>query len=95
MVELETKKLLKIFGVTVTDFEDESNQIAQKARDLSASAGPESAKQFAELARDALELSSDMNAKWLEVTNYIQTQQKKMCDELAQLGKKVLPVSNG
>ncbi len=93
MVELETKKLLKIFGVTVTDFEDESNQIVQRAREVLGSSSSDSAKKFAELARDAVELAADMNAKWLEVTNYMHAQQKKMYDELARLSKEVFPAS--
>ncbi len=90
MVELETKKLLKVFGVTVTDFEDESQRIIQRAKELGESTGPETPRMFAELARDAVELIADLSAKWLEVTNYLQAQQKKVYDELVRQSQKIL-----
>ncbi len=90
MVELETKKLLKVFGVAVTDFEDESQRMIQRATELGGSIGPETPKKFIELARDAVELIADLNAKWLEVTNYLQTQQRKVCDELVQQSQRIL-----
>ncbi len=95
MVELETKKLLKVFGVAVTDFEDESQRMIQRATELGGSSGPEAPKKFAELTRDALELIADLNSKWLEVTNYLQAQQKKLYDELLQQSQRILGPSPG
>lgn len=90
MDELDTKKMLKIFGVTVTDFETESQRIIQEARELAGSPGQKSATKFAEITRDVLELIADMDAKWMDVTNYLQSQRRKMYEELAQTARKLL-----
>ena len=64
----ETRKLLKIFGVAVTDFEAEAEQLAAAATHLSADSGKD---QIAKLLKDATELSRELNTRWLETTQHV------------------------
>jgi len=59
----ETRRLLKIFGVAVTDFEAEAEKLQAAAAQLSADSGK---NQIAKLLRDATELCGELNNRWLE-----------------------------
>ena len=63
----ETRKLLKIFGVAVTDFEAEAEKL-QAAAQLSVQSGQE---QIAKLLKDATEVCRELNTRWLETTQHI------------------------
>lgn len=66
----ETRKILKIFGVAVTDFEEESERLLSRI----AGADPSSA---VPALRDALELLREVNQKWLGTTEHLfQIQQR-------------------
>ncbi len=54
----ETRRLLKIFGVAVTDFEAEAEKLQAAAAQLSADSGK---NQIANLLRDATELCGKLN----------------------------------
>ncbi len=64
----ETRKLLKIFGVAVTDFEAEAEKLAAAASQLSAASSKD---QIAKLLKDAPELCRELNTRWLETTQHI------------------------
>ena len=64
----ETRKLLKIFGVAVTDFEAEAEKLEAAAAQLSADSGKD---QIAELLKDATELCRELNTRWLETTQHV------------------------
>ena len=64
----ETRKLLKIFGVVVTDFEVEAKKLAVLADQFSAES---SADQVAGLLKDASNICRELNTRWLEVTRHI------------------------
>ena len=64
----ETRRLLKIFGVAVTDFEGEAEKLAAAAAQLSADSGKD---QIAKLLKDATELGRELNTRWLETTQHI------------------------
>ena len=71
----ETRKLLKIFGVAVTDFEAEAEKLAATAAQLS----PDSSHdQVAKLMKDAAELSRELNARWLEITQRVFALQERL-----------------
>jgi hypothetical protein len=65
----DTRKLLKVFGVAVTDAESEVERLASAAAQLlSTGAGTEA---LARLLEDAGELSRELNTRWLEVTQRV------------------------
>ena len=64
----ETRKLLKIFGVAVTDFEAEAEKLEAASTQLIAASAKE---QVAKLLNDATELCRELNARWLETTQHI------------------------
>src|SRR5262249_9205670 len=64
----DTRKLLKVFGVAVTDAEAEAERLAGTAAQLSASASKE---EVAKLLRDASELCRELNTRWLEITQRV------------------------
>jgi len=79
----ETRRLLKIFGVAVTDFEAEAEKLAAAAAQLSADSGKE---QIAKLLKDVTELCRDLNTRWLETTQHIFAIQNRLlagCAEAA------------
>ena len=64
----ETRKLLKIFGVAVTDFEAEAEKLEVIAGKLSGDSGKD---QTAKLLKDATELCRELNTRWLETTQHV------------------------
>ena len=80
----ETRKLLKIFGVAVTDFEAEAEKLAAAAAQLS----PDSSRdQVAKLMKDAAELSRELNARWLEITQRVFALQERLLSALRRGGR--------
>lgn len=82
-----TRKLLKIFGVTVTDFEDESRRLIGEAEKLKETRGRENIKQLAGLVESALELTSDLSKKWLEITRLVFEKQASLYQRLIETVK--------
>ena len=76
----ETRKLLKIFGVAVTDFEAEAEKLAATAVQLSADSGKH---EIAKLLKDATELCRELNTRWLETTQHIFAIQNRLLSQLA------------
>lgn len=77
----ETRKLLKLFGVSVTDFEDEAEKLVATA---SAIAAGSSREEVAELLRDTAELCREMNARWLETTQHVFAMQNRLLSAIAE-----------
>lgn len=77
----ETRRLLKIFGVAVTDFEAEAEKLAAAATQLSADSGKE---QIAKLLKDAAELCRELNTRWLETTQHIFAIQNRLLSRCAE-----------
>jgi hypothetical protein len=76
----DTRKLLKVFGVAVTDAEAEAERLAGIADQLSASSAKE---QIAALLKDASELSRELNTRWLEITQRVCAIQDGLWTKLA------------
>lgn len=79
----KTRKLLKTFGVAVTEFEAEAEKLQAAAAQLSADSGK---SQIAKLLRDATELCRELNTRWLETTQHmfaIQNQLLSRCADAA------------
>ena len=79
----ETRKLLKIFGVAVTDFEAEAEKLAATAAQFSPN---NSQDEIAKLMKDAAELCRELNTRWLEITQRVFALQDRLlsrCSEAA------------
>jgi hypothetical protein len=81
----ETRKLLKIFGVAVTDFEAEAEQLAATAAQLSSDSGRDP---VAKLMQDAAELCRELNSRWLEITQHVFTLQDRLLARCAAVAQK-------
>lgn len=71
----ETRKLLKIFGVAVTDFEEESERLL--GRFAETGADPD---RVAPALRDALELLREVNQKWFDATEHLVRMQQRFLE---------------
>lgn len=76
----ETRRLLKVFGVSVTDFEEESGKLLDRVRDLKG--GPPA--ELVAALRDALELLLDVNSKWHATTNHLFERQRQFLEQVLQ-----------
>lgn len=76
----DTRKLLRSFGVAVTDFEQESEELLERVRALKGKPGEDL---IAEL-RDLLELIADSNAKWQKVTVHLFEAQGRVLADVVQ-----------
>jgi hypothetical protein len=82
----DTRKLLKVFGVAVTDAEAEAEQLAGNAAQVSASAGKE---EVAKLLKDASDLCRELNTRWLEITGRVFAIQSRLQQQLAEAGARL------
>lgn len=85
----DTRKLLKVFGVAVTDAEAEAERLAGTAAQLSASANKE---EIAKLLKDASELCRELNTRWLEITERVFAIQSRLQQQLAEAGARLQAV---
>ena len=77
----DTRKLLKLFGVAVTDAEAEAEKLIAAAARLSAGSGR---GEVAALLKDASDLFWELNGRWLEVTQRIFEIQGRLQEQLSQ-----------
>lgn len=82
----ETRRLLKIFGVAVTDFEAEAEKLAATVGKLSGDSGKD---RIAELLKDATELCRELNTRWLETTQHIFAIQNRLLGRCAEAATRV------
>jgi hypothetical protein len=82
----DTRKLLKVFGVAVTDAEAEAERLAGAAAQLSAGAGKE---EVARLLKDASDLCRELNTRWLEITERVFAIQGRLQQQLAEAGARL------
>ncbi len=82
----DTRKLLKVFGVAVTDAEAEAERLAGTAAQLSASSGND---EIAGLLKDASDLCQELNTRWLEITQRVFAIQNHLQQQLAEAGAKL------
>ena len=76
----DTRKLLKVFGVAVTDAEAEAERLAGTAAQLPAGAGKE---EVAKLLKDAGDLCRELNTRWLEITQRVFAIQNRLQTHLS------------
>ena len=82
----DTRKLLKVFGVAVTDAEVEAERLAATATQLSASTGKE---EIAKLLKDGSDLCQELNTRWLEITQRVFAIQSRLQQNLAEAGARL------
>ncbi len=82
----DTRKLLKVFGVAVTDAEAEAEKLAGIAAQLSAGSAKEEA---AALLKDAADLCRELNTRWLEITERVCAIQYRLQTKLADAAAKL------
>jgi hypothetical protein len=88
----DTRKLLKVFGVAVTDAEAEADRLAETAAQLSTGSSKED---VAKLLKDASELCREMSTRWLEITERVFAIQNRLRQQLAEAGARLQETSGG
>ena len=79
----ETRRLLKVFGVAVTDFEDEAERLTARAAQLGGK-GEDACR----LLSDAAELCRELNIRWLDTTNHVFSIQNRLLETCAAAAPK-------
>jgi hypothetical protein len=87
----DTRKLLKVFGVAVTDAEAEAERLAGAAAQLSASASRE---EIAKLLKDASELCQELTTRWLEISQRVFAIQNRLQTQLSEAAGKLSGTSS-
>ncbi len=64
----QTRQLLKIFGVAVTDFKAEAEKLQATADQLTSDTDK---AEITKLLKDVTELCNELNGRWLETTQHI------------------------
>jgi hypothetical protein len=82
----DTRKLLKIFGVAVTDAEAEVEKQVSRSGQLST----DSTKgEIAALLKDGADLCRELNTRWLEITERVFAIQSRLQTQLAEAAAKL------
>jgi len=76
----DTRRLLKVFGVAVTDAEAEVEELVARAGPLSTDSTKE---EIAALLKDGAELCRELNTRWLEITERVFAIQSHLQTQLA------------
>ncbi|MCC6178401.1 MAG: hypothetical protein IT305_24105 [Chloroflexi bacterium] len=71
-----TRRLLRVFGVTVTEYEERTTALLERA---SATTEP---SDLLELATEALRLTADLNARLRDATDHVLATQSRVLTEL-------------
>jgi hypothetical protein len=82
----DTRKLLKIFGVAVTDAEAEVEKLLSRSGQLSAESTRE---EVAGLLKDGADLCRELNTRWLEITERVFAIQSRLQSQLAEAAAKL------
>jgi hypothetical protein len=82
----DTRKLLKIFGVAVTDAESEVERLVARSGQLST----DSARgEVAALLKDGADLCRELNTRWMEITERVFAIQSRLQSQLAEAAAKL------
>ena len=71
-----TRRLLRVFGVKVTDYEERTAALLERA------AAATERDDLLELMTEAIELTADVNARLRDVTNHVLDTQARVMTEL-------------
>lgn len=78
----ETRKLLKNFGIAVTDYEDGVEQILSRAREAARSGD---VRGMAGATADLLKAAAELNARWAEMGRFLAETQGRAFEALQQI----------
>ncbi len=81
----ETRQLLKIFGVAVTDFEAEAEKLKDVAQQFTA--GTDKAEVAGHL-KNVAELCRELNSRWMQVTQRVFEAQNELLARCAEAADK-------
>ncbi len=87
----ETRKLLKLFGVAVTDFQAEAEKLAATAGQMSGNTGKD---HIATLLKDTTDLCRELNTRWLETTQHIFAIQNRLLSQIAEAAARLQPTES-
>jgi DNA replication initiation complex subunit (GINS family) len=73
-----TRRLLRVFGVKVTDYEERTAAILEQA----AAAGPGQAAELLRLTAEAIELTADLNARLRDMNEHVLDTQARVLSGL-------------
>ena len=82
----ETRRILKTFGVAVTDFEAEAAELQEVAAQLS---GESSQAEIVTLLKNVTELCSELSARWQEVSTCVSTLQGRLLSRCAEAASRL------
>jgi hypothetical protein len=82
MAEEDTRKLLRTFGVTVTNFEEHTAQLLEQAQHMRQAGDADG---MLTLLKDFAGELLDLQGRWLEITNHILSQQRQVLTDVATL----------
>jgi UDP-N-acetylmuramyl tripeptide synthase len=82
MAEEDTRKILRTFGVTVTNFEEHTAQLLEQAKQLRQAGESEG---MLTLLKDFAGELLDLQGRWLEITNHILSRQRQVLTDIATL----------
>jgi hypothetical protein len=82
MADEETRKLLRTFGVTVTNFEERTAQLLERARRLQQQGDADGMRA---ILKDFAGELLDLQGRWLEITQHILSRQRQVLTDLATL----------
>lgn len=82
MAEEDTRKLLRTFGVTVTNFEERTTRLLEQAQQLRQQGNADG---MLPLLRDFAGELLDLQGRWLEITNHILSRQRQVLTDIATL----------
>ena len=82
----DTRKLLKIFGVAVTDAEAEVERLIVRSGQLSTDS---TRGEVAAILKDGADLCRELNTRWLEITERVFEIQSRLQSQLAEAAAKL------
>ena len=82
MAEEDTRRLLRVFGVTVTNFEDQSAQLLERARQLSQAADIDA---LGVLVKEVAAALLNLQGKWREMSDHLAHRQRQLLTEFAAI----------
>jgi len=82
----DARKLLKIFGVAVTDSEAEAEKLVARAAQLSTNSNKE---ELVAILKDGADLCRVLDTRWLEITERVFAIQSRLQTQLAEAAAKL------
>ena len=73
----ETRRILKVFGIAVTNFEERQRQFAEGL-----SAGAQDSAKAGETLRDACKELLELQERWMETTQLVFDAQKRLLQDI-------------